>query len=298
MCMMPKDDISNAETFKTKDFQIKLRKIIHGNIRHDIKYGFIPKNYFDEKTLILDQIQEKVIELLSEKQYGKCAKSGLNMSANNGTSIFSIDRINNELPHYFIDAQDKVDISNCRGILRIFNTARGHFTNDQIAFGLQFNRNELITEHKNDINQVEKLQAISWYNDIQILNIKSSSESVDEKEQNNVKQLNFTTKQDNNDNYENQTFFKNSIMETISDHQFTIDRLLLKFKSNYESSTDALSNISSIEILSEDAPNCTRCKKQTVTDKHKNTKEWKSRCTLCLSKGRITEKNRKRRRTE
>jgi hypothetical protein len=103
---------------------------------------------------------------------------------------------------------------------------------------------------------------------------------------------------------QNQKFkaFEKEVMQKLSNQKINIDRLELKsqemtsLQSSPISTNTLVHTTTTIEITT--APCCTRCKKNIVSEKSKTSKMWKSRCTLCLSKGRTHEINRKRRRKQ
>jgi hypothetical protein len=66
--------------------------------------------------------------------------------------------------------------------------------------------------------------------------------------------------------------------------------------------SDALNNLTSTttttNITQITGPLCKKCNKKYITEKHKSTHNWKTKCSICLSKLRTSQETRKRQRTE
>ena len=252
LSLMVKDDISNADTFKNENQNMVLRQMIQNSIAHDVRRGFVQKTYYENlnetdmqgvrKENIIGKIYDEMNELLIEQQKGKCARSGLNMTIFNGATRFSIDRIDNDLPHFTVDTQNNVYIGNCRIIMRIFNTARGHFTADEITFGLQFNRDDLALELQSDKDEVERIDTITCYNDrkkenyedeiVEKVNCQNNIINEQKKIIEQHKNLLFeqqkiiaTQQKANDKERKNHAALKKTMIKKISDQQALIDRL-------------------------------------------------------------------------
>ena len=322
MAMMPKDNISNADIFLTKYSAMRVRKLIARYIKNNIRDGFIIPNYYDNftdfkyfqiprKKILMNKIEEQIIELLSEQQNGKCAKSGLNMSVDTGINRFSIDRIDNDFPHFTVDHQDNVSITNCRGIIRIFNTARGHFTDDQIAFALKFNRDEIILKLESDKVEIMKIEAMQWYND---LHDENSKTKMAEDNQNILKSMEYTS-DDYDDNqcniiHEQQKIIsdntkkmqqcenytekmdniiqKNEILDIQNQKYNALEQQIIHKLLKDRIQIDCVdSNMSNVNII---GPKCIICKKNNVIDRCMNYNTWKKYCIFCISNHKVDEK--------
>ena len=103
-----------------------------------------------------------------------------------------------------------------------------------------------------------------------------------------------------------------TMMKTISDQQDVINRLSMPAGSQLISGTTTTTSTSTIDEKQETTsttatttttnitkitgPVCNMCRQNNVTEQYKNDQRWKTRCTECLSKCRVVENNRKRRR--
>jgi hypothetical protein len=104
-------------------------QMILRNTRHDVDAGRIRAKSITTKNAIHDLLYPLIIELFV-KQRGMCAISGIPFTIRNGRQRFSIDRLNDDEPHYTATIETDADgndmpvvvgIDNCQLVLRTCN---------------------------------------------------------------------------------------------------------------------------------------------------------------------------------